>query len=220
MVVWSRAQQHASRIQVDLLALARECPELGACRLAMTTGEPLNVTADEVLQFWRDAGRKRWFGHDETFDDMCETCFDDAYEQAAQGKLAHWMSDADSALALVILLDQIPRNMFRGTRKAYSTDPMAREYAETAIERAYDHMVESDLRMFFYMPFEHSEDAQDQQRSVELQQTLDAPDADKWARHHQRIIERFGRFPHRNAILDRTSSAEEQAWLDRGGFKG
>lgn len=180
----------------------------------------MNVNAEEVIQFWRDAGRKRWFGHDPVFDDMCETCFDDAYEHAARRDLQHWMNTASGALALVILLDQIPRNIFRGTPKAYASDPLAREYADTAIEQAFDHMVDDELRMFFYMPFEHSENPEDQQRSVELQQTLDTPDPDKWALHHQQIIERFGRFPHRNAILGRESSAEEQVWLDRGGFKG
>ncbi|MBB1087807.1 DUF924 domain-containing protein [Lysobacter sp. SG-8] len=180
----------------------------------------MNVSPSEVVTFWRDAGVERWFGKDETFDDMCEMAFEDAVEDAAAGKAEHWMDSAEGALALVLLLDQMPRNIHRDSAQAYAHDALARQYADQAIERGYDVEVDPTLQVFFYLPFEHSEDLEDQQRSVELHQNLVGEDADKWAVLHKDIIERFGRFPHRNAVLGRETTAEEQAWLDAGGFKG
>ena len=124
-------------------------------------------------------------------------------------------------MALVILLDQLPRNMFRGTRRAYATDPAALLAAERAIERHFDQAVEPELRRFFYLPFMHAEGLSAQDRSVALNEALGEEDSIKWARHHRDIIARFGRFPHRNAILGRESTAEEQAFLaDEAAFKG
>lgn len=180
----------------------------------------MNVTAREVVDFWRDAGPERWFGKDETFDDMCEMAFEHAMDDAAAGKGAAWMDSAEGALALVLLLDQMPRNIHRGSAKAFAYDAHARRYAAEAVDRGYDAEVEPALRMFFYLPFEHSEDIADQERSVELHRNLDGEDAGKWAVLHKDIIERFGRFPHRNAVLGRKTTPEEQAWLDAGGFKG
>ncbi|MGB8633841.1 MAG: DUF924 family protein [Rhodanobacteraceae bacterium] len=178
------------------------------------------MQAAEVILFWRDAGPKRWFGKNEAFDDMCEIGFEDTCDKAARGELDQWMQSADGALALMILLDQMPRNIHRGTPEAYAGDAHARKLAELAIGEGFDQQVDPSLRQFFYTPFMHSESMDDQNRAVELYQGLPGEDADKWAVHHRRIIEQFGRFPHRNAILGRDSTAEEQAWLEQDGFKG
>ncbi|MFL5181920.1 MAG: DUF924 family protein, partial [Microvirga sp.] len=124
-------------------------------------------------------------------------------------------------LALCLLLDQFPRNMFRGTRRAYRTDPVAVDVADRAIERKHDQAVAPELRRFFYLPFSHSEDPTDQERAVALADALGDPETAKWARHHRDIVARFGRFPHRNAILGRESTPEEAAFLaEEGAFKG
>ncbi len=141
------------------------------------------------------------------------------YEAAARGDLAEWELSPEGALALVILLDQLPRNMFRGTRRAYATDPAALLLVERAIERGFDTTVAPDMRRFFYLPFMHAEDLSAQERSVVLNETVDA-DSLKWARHHRDVIARFGRFPHRNALLGRESTADEEAFLSEDGFRG
>ena len=177
------------------------------------------MQAAEVINFWRDAGRRRWFAKDPTFDDMCELAFGEASDAAAEGQLEHWLEDPEGALALVILLDQMPRNIHRGTPKAYASDPLAREYARKAIDSGFDEQFEAGMRRFFYLSFSHSENPEDQALAVELNRTIDEPDADTWAVHHQQIIERFGRFPHRNAILCRQSTDEEAAYLAKGGYQ-
>ncbi|MBT2746037.1 MULTISPECIES: DUF924 family protein [unclassified Lysobacter] len=185
----------------------------------------MSVTAQDVVDFWRKAGPGRWFDRDDHFDQQCRSGFLDAHHAAARREHDDWVEhDAESALALLILLDQIPRNVFRGSAHSYATDPLARHYARRALELGHDRSIELALRSFFYLPFEHSEDLPDQRRSVELHRALpanaDGTDAAQWAVKHLEIIERFGRFPHRNAAMGRDSSAEEQAYLDGGGFKG
>ena len=169
---------------------------------------------EEVVNFWRDAGPQHWFKKTRAFDDMCELGFEEVSEQD------HWMRSAEGALALVLLLDQMPRNIHRGTKKAYSADEKARQISNQAIEQGFDQQVDASLRQFFYTPFMHSEDLADQDRSLELYQAMDGAETGKWAAHHRDIVARFGRFPHRNAILGRESTAEEQEWLDQGGFSG
>ena len=179
------------------------------------------ATIDEVLDFWREAGPDKWFSNDAAFDETCRRRFLPTYEAAARGDLAEWELDARGALALLLLLDQFPRNMFRGTRRAYATDPAAVLAAERAIERGFDQAVEPELRRFFYLPFMHSEELPHQERSVALNEALGEADSIKWARHHRDIVARFGRFPHRNAILGRDSTAEERAYLaDEEAFQG
>lgn len=178
------------------------------------------MQAEEIINFWRDAGPQRWFGKDQSFDDMCEIGFEDVSDKAVRGELDQWMQSASGALALMILLDQMPRNIHRGTPQAYAGDEHARKLADLAIGEGFDQQVDETLRPFFYMPFMHSESIDDQKRATELFQNLSGDNADKWAVHHRRIIEQFGRFPHRNAILGRESTPEEQAWLDKGGFQG
>ena len=121
-------------------------------------------------------------------------------------------------MALLLLLDQFPRNMFRGTARMFATDPAAVEVATLALAHGFDAQVPEALRSFFYLPFMHSERLEDQQRALELY--AGAPDGGKWATTHADIIRRFGRFPHRNAMLGRTTTPEEQAFLDAGGFAG
>jgi uncharacterized protein (DUF924 family) len=172
--------------------------------------------ANEVIAFWRDAGIDTWFARDDAFDARFRECFIDAHFAAARREFEHWMEDADGALALVLLLDQFPRNCFRRSGHAYATDPLARHYAARAVAAGLDARVDPALRVFMYLPFEHSEDIGDQARSVELMRLVDAGYM-RYAVAHRDVIERFGRFPHRNRELGRESTPEEQAWLDAGG---
>lgn len=176
--------------------------------------------ADRIVGFWREAGPERWFSRDTAFDVQCEALFLAVHLRAARGELEHWLENATGALALVLLLDQIPRNVYRGSAHAYATDGLARRHADRAIEAGFDYEVEPALRLFFYLPYEHSEAPTDQRRSLELHARLPGEDASHWARLHAEIIERFGRFPHRNAVLGRATTVEEQAFLDSGGFAG
>ncbi|RFD27741.1 hypothetical protein CER19_17180 [Pseudomonas sp. GL93] len=178
-----------------------------------------SMTPQSVIAFWKQAGPKRWFAKDEGFDRDFRDRFNAAHMQAARRELEDWLSTAHGALALLILLDQYPRNAFRGTAHMFATDPLARLYARKMVDAGLDQQVEPQLRAFCYLPFEHSEDPQDQQRSLALNQQLDASTF-HWAKEHADIIERFGRFPHRNGVLGRTSTDEERAFLNAGGFAG
>lgn len=176
---------------------------------------------EDMLEFWRAAGPKKWFAKDDGFDAGCVQRFRALWAEGAAGRLAAWEARADSALALVLLLDQMPRNMFRGTPQVYASDPRARAAASRAIARGFDVQVEAALRPFFYLPFSHSEALADQERALALYDALDNAAEMKWARHHRDIVARFGRFPHRNALLGRASTPEEIAWLaEDGAFKG
>jgi uncharacterized protein (DUF924 family) len=176
------------------------------------------VTPDDVIAFWRAAGPQKWFGKDADFDREIAARFLASHEAAAAGHLSDWEATPDGALALLLLLDQFPRNMFRGSARAFATDPLARAVAERAIAHGFDQSAASDERMFFYLPFEHSENLADQERSLALSRRAGTPD--KYAELHADIIRRFGRFPHRNAILGRATTPEEQAFLAAGGFAG
>lgn len=180
----------------------------------------MDARASELVGFWREAGESKWFGGGVAFDERCREGFLDLHMAAARGELHAWGDWAESALALLLLLDQIPRNVFRGSAHAYATDPLARSVAERAIGHGFDLQVEPELRTFFYLPFIHSEAMLDQQRALELYRSMNQPGADKWAVHHHGIIERFGRFPHRNHLFGRATSPAEQAFLDEGGFGG
>ena len=173
----------------------------------------------EVVAFWRDAGPPRWFRKDDAFDREFRGRFLALHEAAAQGKLDAWAETAEGALALCILLDQFPRNAFRGTARMFATDAPARRVARTAIDAGFDSRVDPQLRQFFYLPFMHSEELADQDFSVELAPRA-GPDSVKWAVLHRDIVVRFGRFPHRNDLLGRASTPEERRFLDEGGFSG
>ncbi|WP_072391555.1 DUF924 family protein [Hyphomicrobium sp. CS1GBMeth3] len=175
--------------------------------------------AAAVVTFWRQAGPDRWFAKDEAFDRRFRAHCLDLHEAAARGELTSWLAEPESALALVLLLDQFPRNCFRDTPRMFATDAAARAAATTAIAAGHDRTVDPELRAFFYLPFEHSEDLADQERSVALAQPL-SEEYRSYAELHRDIIRRFGRFPHRNAILGRETTPEELRFLDDGGFAG
>ena len=173
----------------------------------------------QVVAFWREAGPGMWFAKDAAFDRLFRERFIALHEAAARNELAHWAQTPDGALALIILLDQFPRNAFRGTPRMYATDELAREVANAALAAGFDRKLTNDLALFMYLPFGHSESLADQDRSVALSQRLGQPSI-AHAEGHREIIRRFGRFPHRNPILGRPMRAEEQEYLDHGGFQG
>lgn len=184
----------------------------------------MDVTAKQVLDTWREAGPAKWFAKDEAFDRMLARDLEAAHHAAARGELDAWAEDAEGALALLILLDQVPRNIFRESGHAFATDGKARAIAKAAISAGHDQATAAILRPFFYLPYEHSEDMGDQDEAVRLCAALKEAEGDaetlKWAEIHRDIIVRFGRFPHRNAALGRRTTPSEQAFLDEGGFAG
>jgi uncharacterized protein (DUF924 family) len=175
--------------------------------------------AYEVVEFWRKAGPDLWFAKNPAFDRLFHERFLALHEMVARGNLSDWQQFPYGALALLILLDQFPRNAFRGTARMYLTDALARAVAVPAVVAGQDCAVEADLRVFFYLPFAHSESLEDQERSVTLVSRLGEPDISH-AVHHHDIIRRFGRFPHRNLILGRAMTEAEQQYLDGGGYAG
>lgn len=175
------------------------------------------VTPAAVLAFWRDAGPGKWFRGGEAFDAECRDRLGAAHHAAACRELDGWAATAQGALALLLLLDQIPRNIFRGSAHAYATDGLARHFAARALDAGHDAAFEPALRAFFYLPFEHSEALADQDRSVALFAALGDAGYRDYATAHREVIARFGRFPHRNAALGRDTTPAEQAWLDAGG---
>ncbi|MFK4491450.1 DUF924 family protein [Bradyrhizobium sp. USDA 336] len=179
-----------------------------------------DITPSGVLAFWREAGRERWYERSDAFDAEIRRRFPSLWQRAAAGELASWEASDDGALALVILLDQFPRNMFRGTPQAFASDAQARDVARRAIARGVDRRVDPLLLEFLYLPFMHSEHLADQLHCVALFQNTDNAESLKYARDHADIIARFGRFPHRNRLLGRDTTEEEQAFLDGGGFAG
>jgi len=172
-----------------------------------------------VTAFWRGAGPDAWFRKDEAFDRDFQHRFLDLHYMAARRELDDWTRHPESALALMILLDQFPRNCFRGTGHMFATDSLARHLAGKAIEAGQDMALDPEVRVFLYLPFEHSEDPADQDTSVSLH-TANAESYLEYAIEHRDIIGRFGRFPHRNRVLGRETTPEEQAFLDAGGFAG
>jgi uncharacterized protein (DUF924 family) len=174
----------------------------------------------EVLAFWRAAGPDMWFEKDAAFDAEVAARFSCLWQAARDGKLAPWEETPQAALALLIVLDQFPRNMFRGDRRAYETDGLARSVADRAIGRGFDRQASHAERQFFYLPFQHPEDVADQERCIALARGYGDDEFTKYAERHADIIRRFGRFPHRNAPLGRATRPQEQAFLDAGGFAG
>lgn len=175
-----------------------------------------------VLRFWFDeAGPRRWFRSDATFDAEIDARFSGFHEAAVDGLLEPWAATAPGALALILLLDQFSRNIHRGDARAYAADDAARRIADAAIARRFDRAAKREAQAFFYLPFMHSEAREDQARSVALfKALLPASSNYRFALGHRRIVERFGRFPHRNAILGRTSTEAEIAFLRDGRFGG
>jgi uncharacterized protein (DUF924 family) len=172
--------------------------------------------AQAILAFWFAPGmEKRWFAADEALDRDLAERFGQDLTQAASGALDHWVDSAEGALALVLLLDQMPRNVFRGKYQAFAFDSHALAIAEAAILRGHDRALSPIRRRFLYLPFEHSESLPDQRYAVSLfEQAGDDPEGLDYARKHLAVIERFGRFPHRNAALERETTPEEEAFLN------
>jgi uncharacterized protein (DUF924 family) len=175
--------------------------------------------SNALIEFWRDAGPSLWFARNASFDAEFRSRFLGQHEAARLGECNDWLGDAFGALALVILLDQFPRNAFRGTARMYLTDVQARLVAEQAIKAGFDARIPPALRLFFYLPFAHSEDLADQDKSLRFSIPL-GPEYIKHAQEHRDIIRRFGRFPHRNKLLGRTPTDEEKRYLEEGGFAG
>ncbi|MCP1336246.1 DUF924 family protein [Futiania mangrovi] len=172
-----------------------------------------------VLDFWRDLGPSGWFRKDDAVDAEIRRRFLPLWQAAKGGALAHWAREGKDALSLVIVLDQFPRNMFRDSAKAFTTDAAARAVARLMLEAGHDRRIEEALRPFCYMPFMHSEALEDQELCVDLVRTrLDNPNTLHHAIQHRDMIARFGRFPHRNAALGRVSTEEETAYLEGGGY--
>jgi uncharacterized protein (DUF924 family) len=178
------------------------------------------TSAADVLAFWTKAGPDKWYTKDDDFDHAIRETFLATYEAAAAGRLSSWEKEPDSTLALIIVLDQFPRNMFRDSPRAFATDRLARDVADSAIPQGFDQTIDRELRAFFYLPFMHSEDLEDQLYCVELCRKLGNEDNLKYAEIHADVIRRFGRFPHRNPVLGRETTPEEKAYLESGGFAG
>ena len=183
----------------------------------MTEESPMATPAD-VLAFWREAGMAKWFNGGAAFDAECRTRFLDAHHAAARGGCEAWLDDADGALAALILLDQIPRNVYRGSGHAFATDGLARLYAARSVDAGLDARMADDLRLFAYLPFEHAEDLADQDRAVALFERNMPGENLRHAKLHRDTIAEFGRFPWRNQALGRESTPAEQALLDAGGY--
>jgi uncharacterized protein (DUF924 family) len=181
---------------------------------------PLPATPNDVLHFWREAGPGQWFKQSSRFDEAIRLKFEAVHHAAARGEHDDWAETAEGALALLILLDQFPRNLYRGSAHSYATDPKARAVARAAVARGFHRKVEPLLAQFFVVPFEHSEELTDYDQAGRLAAELGDDEVGKWVQIHRDIIARFGRFPHRNAALGRETTLEEQAFLDEGGFAG
>ncbi len=179
-----------------------------------------NSSSAEVLSFWRAAGPDKWFEADEDFDQTIRSRFLSVHTAAARGELAAFEKSAEGGLALVILLDQFPRNMFRGSARAFATDHLARAVADRALARGLDLAIDETMRPFFYLPFMHSELLADQDRCLRLYEAFGDPEQLKFAVTHRDIVAKFGRFPHRNCVLGRETTLAEREFLDSGGFAG
>jgi uncharacterized protein (DUF924 family) len=177
----------------------------------------IDLSPSDVVTFWKEAGPGKWYAKDEAFDDRFRARFGAGHMAAARRELDGWMETAEGALALMILLDQYPRNSFRGTGHQFATDALALSFAKQAVAHGFHEAVAPDLRQFFLTPYEHSERLEDHDALIPI---CDTPEMVKWAAVHRDIIARFGRFPHRNKALGRETTAEEQAFLGGGGFGG
>ena len=176
------------------------------------------ITPSTIVGFWKEAGPAKWYKKDPQFDFVVREYLRAAHFAAARRQLDDWVEKPEGALALMVVLDQYPRNSSRGSAHQFSTDPLARLFSRDAIARGRPATFETKLRQFLFMPLMHSEDLADQDALLPL--VADMPETLKFAHIHRDIIVWFGRFPHRNACLGRTTTPEEQAFLDGGGFGG
>lgn len=174
----------------------------------------------EIVAFWIEAGPEKWFAKDPAFDAAFAELCRETHFAAARRELDAWAETPEGALALILLLDQLPRNAFRDTAHMFATDTLALMFAKAAIARGYDRRVADDLRPFVLMPLMHSESLADQETLLALLDEAESPDTYKFAVIHRDIIARFGRYPHRNASLGRETTKEEALFLESGGFAG
>ncbi|MYZ48995.1 DUF924 family protein [Propylenella binzhouense] len=179
-----------------------------------------NPRPADLIAFWRAAGPEKWFAKDDAFDRAIRDGFEAARARALRGEFDAWRAHAEGALALILLLDQFSRNLYRGSPRAYEADPMALSIAREALQSGFDGQIEPALRLFFYLPFMHAENLRDQALCVALCYPLFDSNVLWFAREHERIIRRFGRFPHRNEVLGRHTTPAEQAYVEGGGFAG
>jgi uncharacterized protein (DUF924 family) len=179
----------------------------------------MSVSVEDILRFWfEELDPKDWWRKDDAIDEAIVTHFGGVYEQLRKdGVPASWLESPEGTLAAILVLDQFPRNMFRDNAQAFATDAVALALAKRAIAKGIDMKLEPSRRAFIYLPFQHSEDAQDQARSIELFTALGQPLNLDFALRHKAIIDRFGRYPHRNAVLGRASTGEELAFLKEPG---
>ena len=179
------------------------------------------TTFDDVLRFWfEEHGRDDWYAKSDEFDARIRDRFLAVYEEAAAGGLQDWRDTPPGCLALCLALDQFPRNLFRDDPRAYATDAMARALTRHVLDREFDRdeVVDGARRIFLYLPLEHSEDIDDQRRCVDLvRERISDEELIDYAERHLRIVERFGRFPHRNAVLGRDSTEDEIEFLKQPG---
>ena len=169
----------------------------------------------DIVDFWfAKTNKKYWFNSTPEFDRHLNEKFLGVYESAVSGELDHWKNNPVGSLALVILFDQIPLNIFRGKKKSFATESRSREVAKHAIEQGHAEQLSNAQQAFLYMPFMHSENMADQDYAVALYDKTGLKNNLKFALHHRDIIKRFGRFPHRNAILERKSSSQEIEYLN------
>lgn len=178
------------------------------------------MTPQDIVSSWENAGESRWFTKSAAFDGALSVKFGAALRQARTGTFDHWAETPEGALGLVILLDQVSRNVHRGSPLAFAADARALRFAKQAIARGFHWRMPAPRAMWLCMPFEHSENIDDQWRCVALFQVLGLNEMVYWAKVHLDIVAKFGRFPHRNPVLGRTSTAAEIAFLKAGGFSG
>ena len=178
-----------------------------------------NPNPQAVIDFWVQAGPQSWFRKSDQFDQQFRERFLDWHERAARGEFDDWAASASGAYALLILLDQFPRNAFRNTPRMYATDAKALDLAKAMVAQGLDKQVPAERRVFCYLPYSHSEDLADQQEAVRLNQEIGRPWLDH-AEEHLDVVQRFGRFPHRNTILGRQTTEQEMQFLQAGGFAG
>ncbi|MFW2374131.1 MAG: DUF924 family protein [Gammaproteobacteria bacterium] len=177
---------------------------------------------DEIIDYWySDNMSRHWFNSTDVIDEQIRNRYEVLWQSARDGRLNHWMESAQGCLALIIILDQLPLNMFRGQAESFSTEQQAIIVARYAIDKGFDKSIPKQQLAFLYMPLMHSENIQDQNLSVSCFETAGLDENAKFARHHRDIVIRFGRFPHRNAILNRDSSEQERVYLASvGAFTG
>lgn len=180
----------------------------------------MTVSPNDILKFWTESGPEKWWSKDDRFDAEIRQHFGDTLKSAERGELDDWQTSPDGTLALLLVLDQFSRNLNRNSALAYANDPKALSIAEEAINRGDDKKMREKIRIFAYLPFMHSENLQHQRRCLDLMQDTGLEPNIEAAKEHLDIIERFGRFPHRNKVLGRVSTPQEIAFLENGGFSG